>query len=88
MYIIIEKRLTSSERKRHWINIYKDYRKLFPNSHNTFNIRVNNEVEETYIDNYNRIMLGSTIFYKYNFDEPDTTIIIGKDSYGYFIEGK
>ena len=73
---IFFKKLTVTERKRHWVLIPdpRYNRKFFPASHEDFNIIINNSVETSYIDGHNRLMLGSRIFNKHDLDDNDTYI--------------
>jgi len=80
MQVIFEKRLTPSERERHWIIIPAATREHFPPTDVAFHLKVGDEVFSTYIDSYKRMRLGSRVFSKLELEEPDTSIIFEKKS--------
>jgi hypothetical protein len=78
MQVIFEKRLTSSEKERHWIIILAKARDNFPAPNVDFDLRVGDEVFSSYIDSYNRLRLGSRAFGKLELDEPGAFVIFEK----------
>mgnify|MGYP001135104791 CR=1 FL=1 len=85
MQVILEKRLTSSEKERHWVIVPSVSRKHFPTPDVIFTITVFNKRSQTYIDRYNRLRLGARIFDKLGLDEPGSSIVIGKNPDGIYV---
>jgi len=73
MQIILEKRLSASEKERHWIIVPYKTLANFPPIGVEFNINIGGEVFITYIDKYNRLRIGSRAYNK--LDEPDGPMI-------------
>lgn len=82
MAVLFEKRLTPSEKERHWIIVPSSSRKYFPSFNVVFKIRVGREMNETYIDNYSRLRLGSGIFNKLELDELNACVVVERNSEG------
>ncbi len=64
--LILEKRITPSEKERHWIHANSITRRL-PETNEKFRLRSRDEKEkivEVYLDKYDRIRVGSRGFWK------------------------
>ena len=85
MELCLKKRLTISEKKRHYVNIPSKNIALFPKPEVEFIVIINNKKIKTYIDQYKRLRLGSRIFNELFLDSPDSVIIIEKDSKGNYV---
>lgn len=72
------KRVTASEKERHWINIPAGKRDCFPPPNVTFKVTVGDKVEFSYVDSYYRLRLGSSIFDELDLDNANTFIILEK----------
>jgi hypothetical protein len=83
--MLFEKKLSSSEKERHYIQINKKSRKFFPMIDVVFKIKINNRLYETYIDSKDRIRLGSIIFNDAIIDQPNSYISIEKNGDVYFL---
>jgi hypothetical protein len=79
MQTIFRKRLTASEKERHWIIVPVEFRRNFPSCNIEFNVRIRKASASTYIDSYNRLRLGSRIFNELELDSPNTVIIVEKE---------
>ena len=88
MQVIFEKRLTSSEKERHWIIIPAKARDNLPPPDVSFNLRVGDEVFSTYIDPYKRLRLGSRAFSKLEGEEPRAFVIFEKSDREYTLKKK
>jgi len=88
MQVIFEKRLTISEKERHWVIIPAKFRKDFPPSNVMFQIRIDKVTYSTYVDAYNRLRLGSRVFSKLGLEEPNAIVIFEKVSQDYILKKK
>lgn len=89
MQVILTKRLTPSEKERHYIIIPRRNRENFPPFNAVFKLKVGKQYYQTYVDSYSRLRLGSRIFNKLDLDQPGCIIVIKRDSDGnYMLETK
>ena len=88
MQIILKKRLTPSEKERHWVRIPENVRSLFPPDEVKFKVRVGRGVRTTRIDCYRRLFLGSIIFGDLDLDIPNARIVVEKDDKGEYVVRK
>lgn len=88
MQTIFEKRLTASEKERHWVVLPSKVRNLFPPDEVVFKIKAGRKTETTRIDNQKRLFLGSIIMGDLDLDSPNAKIIVGLDEKGQFIVRK
>jgi len=88
MQVIFEKRLTISEKERHWVIIPAKIRECFPACGIVFQIRIGNKTHSTYVDSYNRLRLGSRVFSELEPEGPNAIVVFEKVPEGYILRKK
>jgi len=78
--IIGEKRLSVSDKNRHYIVIPAKIRAHFPPCDTPFKLKIGARSVTTYIDAYKRLRLGSRAFNWLRIGEPGTIVIFEKRS--------
>jgi hypothetical protein len=76
--IACKKRLSVSEKSRHYITIPLKCRHRFPETEKLITFNVNNVAFSVYYDRYYRLHIGSEIFNFLEIDRPASTVIIQK----------
>ena len=85
METIFIKKLTPSEKTRHWVIIPRKIRNIFPDNNVNFNIKAGKKVSTVRIDSLNRLFLGSRVVGDLDLDSPNACILIRRAPNGEFI---
>jgi hypothetical protein len=85
MQVIFEKRLTASEKERHWIIIPARVREHLPPCDVVFDLKAGSEIFTSYIDRYKRLRLGSRIFDKLLLEEYTSPVVVEKQSNNVYV---
>lgn len=87
---VFEKRLSPTEKSRHWITVPAADRESFPPSNEPFQVRIGCETVEVHIDSNNRMLgLGWSAFDKLDLDNPSAHAVVEKTSTeGYILKKK
>lgn len=83
---VFEKRLSASERSRHWILVPRAEREKLPLCNEPFQIKVDSNTVIATIDRFNRIMgLGYGVFWVLHLDHPGVYVVLEKTPHEEYI---
>ncbi len=83
---VFEKKLSPTERARHWVRVPTADRENFPPRNEPFRVKIGSETVEVHIDSSNRILgFGWSTFDKLGLDSQKASIIVEKTSLGEYV---
>jgi hypothetical protein len=85
---IFEKRLSPTERTRHWVTVPAADRASFPPCNEPFQIKIDSQTVEVHIDSNNRMVGLSNIFDKLDLDNLGASVVEKTSPGGYVLKKK
>jgi hypothetical protein len=78
---VFEKRLSPTERTRHWVNVPAADHQDLPSNDEPFQIKAGSQTVKATVDSQSRLLgLGWPVFHELELDSPGATVILEKTS--------